>query len=171
MPAASGTPVVGKMSSRVMNMKFMQRKSNTGETTDTKENSENTEDEKLHIKDTSEWSFGARGKNSILATIRSKKLKSSNNKTPITLSQTVLNKKIHSQEASKDNLLIGKQKLGIKDELEKELEKAVEEEPKEKDLETLFKESNEMNKKSKKRKNKDDIDSDYSASKKTKLTE
>jgi len=87
------------------------------------------------------------------------------------LSQTVLNKKIHSQEANKDNLLIGKQKLGIKDELEKELEKAVGEEPKEKDLETLFKESNEMNKKSKKRKNKDDIDSDYSASKKTKLTE
>ncbi len=64
-----------------MNMKFMQRKSNTGETTDTKENSENTEDEKLHIKDTSEWSFGARGKRMIFQPLLgAKKLKSSNNK-------------------------------------------------------------------------------------------
>lgn len=169
MPAASGTPVVGKMSSRVLNMKFMQRKSTTPEQSDKNDKSENTEDEKLHIKDTSEWSFGSKGKNSILATLKNKKLKTLSNKIPVTMSQTTLNRNYYNQEDKKDNLLIGKQKLGIKDELEKELENAVEEE---KDLETLFKESNDMNKKSKKRKNDKDVDTEgeNKASKKMKLT-
>ena len=159
MPAASGTTVVGKMSSRVLNMKFMQRKSTAPEQSDKNDKSENTENEKLHIKDTSEWSFGSKGKNSILATLKKKKLKTSSNNMPVVMSQTTLNRKYYNQEDNKDNLLIGKQKLGIKDELEKELENAVEEEqPKEKDLETLFKESNEMNKKSKKRKIDKDVD-------------
>lgn len=174
MPAASGTPVVGKMSSRVLNMKFMQRKSTTPEQSDKNDKSENTEDEKLHIKDTSEWSFGSKGKNSILVSLKNKKMKTLSNKIPVTMSQTTLNRNYYNQEDKKDNLLIGKQKLGIKDELEKELENAVEEEePKEKDLETLFKESNDMNKNSKKRKNDKDVDreGENKASKKMKLSE
>lgn len=167
MPAASKSPVVGKMSSRVLNMKFMQRKTNKSEDPNTQGKGQNDEEEKLQIKDTSEWSFSSRKASGIANNLKNKKLRVVNTKTPITLSQTVLNKKISSYESTNNTSLIGKKQLGIKDELEKELEKGVEEEVKEKDLETLFKESNEMNKKSKKRKHdSDDHNEDNKISKK-----
>lgn len=171
MPAASKSPVVGKMSSRVLNMKFMQRKSNTVEDSDTKGKRQNDDDEeKLQIKDTSEWNFGSKAASSIANNLKNKKNRVLSSKAPITLSQTVLNKKISNNESNNNSSLIGKQQLGIKDELEKELEKGVEEEVKEKDLETLFKESNEMNKKSRKRKHdsNDILNEDNNISKKKK---
>lgn len=168
MPAASKSPVVGKMSSRVLNMKFMQRKTNKVEVSDTQGKEQNNDEEKFQIKDTSEWSFSSKRASGIANNLKNKKLRVVNTKTPITLSQTVLNKKISNNESNNNTSLIGKKQLGIKDELEKELEKGVEEEVKEKDLETLFKESNEMNKKSKKRKqnSEDDLNEDNKTSKK-----
>lgn len=170
MPAASKSPVVGKMSSRVLNMKFMQRKTNKAEESDTQGKGSGNEEEKLQIKDTSEWSFTSRRTSGITSILKNKKLRVVNGKTPITLSQTVLNKKISDNESISNTSLVGKKEFGIKDELEKELEKGLEEEVEEKDLKTLFKESQEMNKKSKKRKHDsdDDLDEDNKTSKKIK---
>ncbi|XBW38104.1 hypothetical protein QEN19_003698 [Hanseniaspora menglaensis] len=168
MPAAAGTPVVGKMSSRVLNMKFMQRGNKAKTPSKETSNIENTENEldKAHVKDVSEWSFKSPDKIKLLHALKNKNLKNRVSKGPSTISQTILNEKYNNVQNSEGST-IGRKEFGKKDELDKELESmaganAVDENRKEKDLAEIFKESNDSNKKSKKRKIDNVNDESYS---------
>ena len=164
MPAATGKPVVGKMSSRVLNMKFMQRGTNKP-TENTKQNIEESEKEeesqKPLVRDESEWKFNSNSKINSLKALKNKSLMKRVSKGPSTISQTILNERYINNDNEENN--IGRKNFGKKDELDKKMDdmddtNVSEESSKEKDLSTLFKESKELNKKTKKRKRDDDSD-------------
>ena len=161
MPAATGKPVVGKMSSRVLNMKFMQRGTNkpTENTKQMIEDSEKDEEsQKPLVRDESEWKFNSNSKINTLKALKNKSLKKRVCKGPSTISQTILNERYINNDNEENN--IGRKNFRKKDELDKKMDDTnnLEESSKEKDLSTLFKESNELNKKTNKRKRDDDSD-------------
>lgn len=154
MPAASGNPIVGKMSSRVLNMKFMQRgNKNPPQSKNENVDSTNEEKDKAYVKDVSEWSFKSNEKVKLLKLLKNKRLMSNVSKAPESISQTLLNKRYSNNEIS-ENENIGRKEFGKKDELDAKMEeldtKADFEEPSKNIQENLsFKEAKTPNKKRK----------------------
>lgn len=154
MPAASGSPIVGKMSSRVLNMKFMQRGSkNPQERKSENRDSTTEENSKAYVKDESEWSFKSKEKVQLLKMLKSKSLISNVSKAPASISQTLLNNRYSNNEIS-ENENIGRKEFGKKDELDAKMEeldtKSDSEEPLKKNQEDIaFKEAKAPSKKRK----------------------